>query len=165
MNYPTLHDLYLRELRGLVSAGKQMLRALPKISRHVTAPTLRRLLEGYLGETRIRAGQLEDLLERHQHTTRCAPCRAMEGTMEAMDEWLDEETTAEVMDMGIIGLLQRAAHHEIVGYGCARAYAALLGYQSDEYLLADLLEIARQTDSALTGEARQINAAAYLPVE
>ncbi len=164
MNYHSLHDLYLRELRDLLSAGKQMARALPKIIRHTSAPSLRRALESQLEEMHSRNSRLEDLLEGHHRNGRNACSRGMEGMIEEIDEWLEEEATAEVMDAGIIGLIQRSRHYGIAGYGCARTYAALLGQSRDESLLADLLEEEREADSALTQEARRINASANLPV-
>ena len=157
MDYETLQDLYLHELKDLYSAEKQILRALPKMAKHASSPELRQAFEKHLQETRIHAERLEQIFERHGKATRGTKCKGIEGIIEEGEEWLDENAQADVMDAGIISGAQRVEHYEIAGYGCARTYANLLGHRQDEELLSQTLHEEAETDKKLTSLAEKIN--------
>ena len=157
MDYETLQDLYLHELKDLYSAEKQILRALPKMAKHAASPELRQAFEKHLQESRIHAERLEQIFERHGKATRGAKCKGIEGIIEENEGWLDENAQADVMDAGIISGAQRVEHYEIAGYGCARTYANLLGHRQDEELLAQTLHEEAETDKKLTSLAEKIN--------
>lgn len=157
MDYQSLYDLYLHELRDLHSAEKQILRALPGVLRHTSSKKLRETIDEHLKETRTHVERLEELLEGHDRSSRRAHCRGMNGLIEEAQEWLDAEAGAEVMDAGIIAALQRVEHYEIAGYGCARSYAGLLGLADDEAILSTTLEEEREADRLLSEAANGIN--------
>ena len=163
MDYETLSDLYFHEIRDLYSAEKQILRAMPKITKHVSSAALRDSLEQHREETRVQLERLEQLFERHGKSTRGAKCKGTEGILEETEDWIMEEAQPEVMDAGIIAMLQRVEHYEIVGYGCARTYAGLLGLVEDESLLNFSLHEAAECDKKLTHIAERINQAAKMP--
>ena len=163
MDYETLQDLYFYELKDLYSVEKQILRALPKIIRHASAAALRDGLEQHREETRIQMERLEQIFERHGKATRGAKCKGMEGILEEAEDWVMEEAQPEVMDAGIIAMLQRVEHYEIAGYGCARAFAAQLGLHDDESLLNLTLQEEGEADKKLTYEAERVNKSAQMP--
>ncbi len=157
MDYETLQDLYLHELKDLYSAEKQIIRALPKMAKHATSPELRQAFEKHLQESRVHAERLEQIFERHGKATRGAKCKGIEGIIEEGENWLDEDAQADVMDAGIISAAQRVEHYEMAGYGCARTYANLLGHSQDESLLSETLQEEATTDKKLTTLAEKIN--------
>ena len=163
MDYETLNDLYFHELKDLYSAEKQILRSMPKIAKHVSSPALRDSLEQHREETRVQMERLEQLFERHGKSTCGAKCKGTEGILEETEDWLMEESQPEVMDAGIIAMLQRVEHYEIAGYGCARTYAGMLGLQEDESLLNLSLHEEAETDKKLTHLAERINQSARMP--
>ena len=163
MDYETLQDLYFYELKDLYSAEKQILRAMPKVVRHVSSPALRDSLDQHREDTRIQLERLEQIFERHGKTTRGAKCKGAEGILEEAEDWIMEESQPEVMDAGIIGMMQRMEHYEIAGYGCARAFAAQLGLHDDESLLNLSLQEEGEEDKKLTHLAEQINKMAQMP--
>ena len=163
MDYETLNDLYFHELKDLYSAEKQILRALPKVIKHVSSAALRDGLEQHREETRVQLERLEQLFERHGKSTRGAKCKGTEGILEEAEDWTMEEAQPEVMDAGIISMMQRVEHYEMAGYGCARTYANLLGLKEDESLLNLTLHEESEADKKLTKAAERINEGAKMP--
>ena len=160
MDYESLQDLYVRELKDLHSAEKQILRAMPKMIKHTSSPQLRETLEAHREETRMQCERLEQIFERLGKAARGAKCRGMEGILEEADEWMTESADPALMDAGLISHLQRIEHYEIAGYGCARTYAGLLGHKEDEQMLSQTLDEEGNADKKLTTVAEQINAQA-----
>ncbi|HWL53686.1 MAG TPA: ferritin-like domain-containing protein [Chthoniobacteraceae bacterium] len=157
MDYESLESLYLRELKDLVSAEKQIIRALPKMIKCATAPKLRDGLEKHLNESKTQLERLEKIFARLGKSTRGAKCRGIEGIIEEGAEWMQEDANADVMDAGIIATAQRIEHYEIASYGCARTYAGLLQFREDEVLLDRTLQEEGNTDKKLTTLAEKIN--------
>lgn len=163
MDYETLQDLYFYELKDLYSVEKQIQRALPKVIRHTSAQTLRDSLEQHREETRLQMERLEQIFERHGKSTRGAKCKGVEGILEEAEDWVMEEAQPEVMDAGIIAMMQRVEHYEIAGYGCARAFASQLGLHDDEALLNLTLQEEGEADKKLTHLSERINKTALMP--
>ncbi len=157
MDYESLESLYLRELKDLVSAEKQIIRALPKMMKYATAPKLCEALERHLNETKTQLERLEKIFGRLGKSTRGAKCRGIEGIIEEGAEWMQEDANPDVMDAGIIATAQRIEHYEVASYGCARTYAGLLNYKEDETLLDRTLQEEGNADKKLTTLAEKIN--------
>jgi len=163
MDYESLQDLYLHELKDLYSGEKQILRALPKMAKHAHSPDLRKALEQHTEETRTQVERLEQIFERLGKSTRASKCKGIEGIIEEAEDWLDEDAHPEVMDAGIISATQRVEHYEIAGYGCARTFANLLGRKEDEKLLDQTIQEEGNADKKLTSLAEKINIQAREP--
>jgi len=157
MDYESLQDLYLHELKDLYSAEKQIFRALPKMIKHASSPQLKAALEDHREKTRVHAERLEKIFEQHGKSTRGAKCKGIEGILEEGDDWMSEDAHPEVMDAGIISSAQRVEHYEIAAYGCARTYANLLGNREDENLLNQTIHEEGEADKKLTTIAERIN--------
>ena len=157
MDYQSLQELYIRELKDLHSAEKQIVRALSKVAKHASSPRLREAVEKHREETRVQGERLEQILDRLGKSTRGSKCRGMEGILEEAEDWMSEDADANVMDAGLISQLQRVEHYEIAGYGSVRAYANLLGFKEDVDLLSATLEEEGEADKKLTAAAEEIN--------
>ena len=160
MDYRSLQDLYVHELRDVYSAEKQIFRSMSKIIKHSTEPKLKEAVEHHREETRVQTERVEQILERLGKNTRGAKCRGMEGILEEAEDWMSENAEAELMDAGLISHLQRVEHYEIAAYGTLRTYAGLLGHKEDEKLLSQTLDEEGNTDKKLTSIAEEINAKA-----
>ena len=160
MDYESLQDLFVRELKDLYSAEKQIIRALPKAIKHATNTELVHALEHHREETRVQAERLEQIFERLGKTSRGSKCKGMEGILEESEDWLEQEATPEITDAGLIGQIQRVEHYEIAGYGTARAFANALGDLESEKLLDLTLQEESETDRKLTAIADKVNAQA-----
>jgi ferritin-like metal-binding protein YciE len=161
MELETLQDLYIHELKDLLSAEKQLVKALPKMAKAASNKELKAGFQQHLAETKEQAARLEQLLKAHDESTRGPVCKGMEGLIKEGQEMIEEEADEEVRDAGLIGAAQRVEHYEIAGYGCARTYAQLLGHKEDAKILQQSLNEEGATDKKLTKLAKaSINIAA-----
>lgn len=146
----TLHQALQDQVRDLYSAENQLIKALPRMAKAASTPSLKEALEAHLEETR---GHVERL-ERVAQVLECKPggkkCKAMEGLIEEGKEALDEEGVDAVIDAAIIGAAQRVEHYEIASYGTARAMAEKLGLGDVVRLLQQTLDEEGAADKKLT---------------
>jgi ferritin-like metal-binding protein YciE len=156
MELSTLRSLLIHELKDLYSAEKQLIKALPKAAKAATHPELKAGIEQHLEETMEHASRLEGVLSDLGETTRGPKCKAMEGLIAEAAALMEEEGDNEVLDAGIISGAQKIEHYEIAGYGCARAYAELLGEEDAAAILQSTLEEERFTDEKLTELAMSV---------
>src|SRR5277367_3943769 len=161
MEFATLKDLYLHELKDLFSAEQQLVKALPKMAKAASNKELAGGFQAHLEQTKEHAQRLHQILTSHNATTRGPKCKGMEGIVAEGAEMIEEEADDEVKDAGLIAAAQRVEHYEMAGYGTARTYAELLGDKEGAKLLALTLEEEKQTDQKLSQLAKStVNVAA-----
>jgi ferritin-like metal-binding protein YciE len=157
MELETLKDLYIHELKDLLSADHQLLKALPKMAKAATNDDLAAGFEEHLEQTREHAARLEKILKSHDESADRPPkCKGMEGLIKEGEEMIEEEADDEVRDAGLISAAQRVEHYEIAGYGCARTYADLLGDKKGAEVLQITLDEEGETDKKLTKLAKSV---------
>ncbi len=127
MKLETLQDLYLHELQDLLSAEKQLTKALPKMAQAAANQELADGFTEHLEETKEHVARLERILETHGKKPGRTKCKGMEGLIEEGQEMIEMEGEDEVRDAGLISSAQRVEHYEMAGYGCAKTFAELLG--------------------------------------
>src|ERR1051326_5564172 len=98
MNFESLQDLYLEELRDLYSAEKQILKALPKIIESTTSADLRRALSPHLDETRNQVVRLEQVFQLHNAKAKAETCDGMEGILDEGEDILSHDENTAVRD-------------------------------------------------------------------
>ncbi len=156
MEMETLKDLYIHELKDLYSAETQILKALPKMAKAASNRQLSAAFRAHLEQTKMHAKRLENLLTGIGESTRGPKCQGMEGLLKEGDEIISEDADEEVRDAGLIAAAQRVEHYEIAGYGCARAYAELLGDKKGAKLLTTTINEEGATDHKLTRLAKSV---------
>ena len=158
MEMETLRDLYVDGLKDLWSAEKQILKALPTMQKKASHPALKRAFKTHEAQTRMQVKRLERICKDLGESPRGKKCVGMEGLIEEAKELLAEKPEQNVLDAGLINAAQHVEHYEIAGYGTARTWARLLGYENQAALLEQTLEEEKQTDLLLTDIATsQIN--------
>jgi ferritin-like metal-binding protein YciE len=158
MKMRTLQDLLHDQLRDLLDAEKQVLKALPKMAEAASAAELKRAFEQHLSQTQTHVQRLEQALETLGHSARGKHCAAMEGIIEEGKEIIDMRAEPEVRDAGLIAAAQRVEHYEIAGYGTVCAWADQMGLMETKRLLGQTLDEEKRTDELLTQIAeRQVN--------
>ncbi|MEO5936099.1 MAG: ferritin-like domain-containing protein [Terriglobales bacterium] len=154
----SLHELYVNGLKDLYSAEKQLVKALPRMAKAATSDELRKGFEAHLEETQIQVERLEQIFEELGVSPRGKKCVGMEGLIEEGKELMEEEDIeADVLDAGLIAAAQHVEHYEMAGYGCARTYAKLLGFDEAHKLLQQTLDEEGATDKKLTQLSQRIN--------
>jgi len=156
MELETLRDLYVHELKDLYSAEQQLIKALPKMKQAARNRSLASAFNQHLEQTRRQAKRLEQILNRHDESTRAPKCEGMEGLISEGDKMASKDAQDDVRDAGLIASAQRVEHYEIAGYGCARTYAELLGDRQGARLLNTSLREEANTDKKLTKLAKDL---------
>ena len=156
MELETLKDLYVHELKDLLSAENQLIKALPKMAKAATNRQLASGFNQHLEQTKRQAKRLEQILKSHGESTRAPKCEGMEGLIAEGDKMANEDAEDEVRDAGLIAAAQRVEHYEIAGYGCARTYAELLRDRKGARLLNSSLQEEGATDKKLTKLAKSV---------
>jgi ferritin-like metal-binding protein YciE len=146
----SLRDLYVEGLKDLWSAEKQILKALPTMQKKATHPALKRAFAKHEAQTRQQVKRLERICKDLGESPRGKKCVGMEGLIDEAKELISEKPDPDVLDAGLINSAQHVEHYEIAGYGSARTYARILGYQDHAGLLQTTLDEEGETDKLLT---------------
>jgi ferritin-like metal-binding protein YciE len=150
MKLGSLEDLFVHELKDLLSAEKQLVKALPKMAKGANSPALQAAFEEHLEQTKGHVERLEKIFSILEKSPRAEHCKAMEGLVQEGADLLEEEGAAMVKDAALIGAAQRVEHYEIAAYGTTRTLAELLGQNEAVKLLQQTLDEEKETDEKLT---------------
>lgn len=150
MAIASLQDLLVHELRDLLSAERQITRALPKLIKRAGDSSLQEALEEHLAQTEGHVVRLEECLEQLGVAPRARKCKGMEGLLEEGDEAAEAIEDEDIRDAAIIGGCQRVEHYEIAAYGTARAFAERLGEDGVVARLTETLEEEAAANERLT---------------
>src|SRR6185436_13913857 len=126
MKLDSLEDLFVHEIKDLLSAEKQLVKALPKMAKGASSEALKAGFEEHLEQTKCHVERLEQIFGLLDKAPRAEHCKAMEGLIEEGSDLLEEEGEPSVKDAALIGAAQRVEHYEIAAYGTIRTLAELL---------------------------------------
>jgi ferritin-like metal-binding protein YciE len=150
MKLQSIEDLFIHECKDLLSAEKQLVKALPKMAKGAANDQLRGAFEEHLEQTKTHVERLEQIFEQLGKPARAEHCKGMEGLIEEGSELLKEEGDDTVKDAALIGAAQRVEHYEIAAYGTARTLAEIIGQDEAAQLLQQTLDEEKETDEKLT---------------
>jgi len=156
MKLETLEDYYLKELRDLYDAEKQLLKALPRMAKAASHEELRSAFTEHAEQTQEQLDRLDEVLKNHGQNGRGRKCKAMMGLIDEGKDMMAERPNREIMDVGLITTAQKIEHYEIAGYGSMSTYAKMLGLRDDLKLLQQTLTEEKETDSRLTRLAKSV---------
>jgi ferritin-like metal-binding protein YciE len=152
----SFQELYVEQLQDLYDAENQIIKALPKMIEAAQSEELRDALNEHLEVTRAQAGRIETICQELGEEAEGEKCKGMEGVIKEGSDLL-KEVSEEVRDAAIIAAAQRVEHYEMAGYGTARTYATLLGFDEAANLLEQTLEEEKEADQTLSGIAEELN--------
>lgn len=134
-----LKELLVDELRDLMNAETQLVKALPEMAKAAHNPKLREAFEKHLAQTQEHVRRLKSAFEMLGEDAEPKTCKAMTGIVSEGQERIEElEDEPEfIADLGLIGAAQKAEHYEISAYGTLRCLARQIG----EYGVAKLLSL------------------------
>jgi ferritin-like metal-binding protein YciE len=150
MKLDSIENLFVHELKDLLSAEKQLVKALPKMAKGAANGALRGAFEEHLEQTKGHIERLEQIFKLLDKPARAEHCKAMEGLVEEGSDLLEEDGLPVVKDAALIGAAQRVEHYEIAAYGTTRTLAELLGHNEAVELLQQTLDEEKETDEKLT---------------
>lgn len=148
-----LQDLYFDQVRDLYSAETQLIAALPEMVSAATNADLRKAFADHLEETRNHLVRLEQVCASHGIIPNGEDCDAMRGLVKESRKHLSESASGDVRDAVLIASANRIEHYEIAGYGVAKAFATVLGFDEAANLLDETLQEEGRADKAVTALA------------
>jgi ferritin-like metal-binding protein YciE len=151
MKNSKFHELFLTELKDIYWAEKNLVKALPKMSKAATSTKLSKAIDNHLTETEDQVKRLEEVFELLGEKAQAKKCEAMAGLLEEATEIL-EDTDADTMvrDAGIIIACQKVEHYEIASYGSLVALAEKMGHNDVAKKLQETLDQEKNADVLLT---------------
>ena len=157
----SLRTHLVTELRDLLDAEQQLLRALADFARDVATPALRIAFEKHRQETERHIDRLRQAFGVLGHPAKAKRCEAMQSLMREGNALISELPKGALRDAVTITSAQKAEHYEMASYGTARTYAQVLGQPQVAALLQETLDEEKATDAQLTAIAEErVNAQA-----
>ena len=162
----TIRELLVDQMRDLLHAEKQLVKALPKMAKAANHQTLSMLFETHLAETEGQVERLNEGLKLLDAPTRAKPCKGMMGLLEEGDEVIAEngKKGESGADLALIGAAQKVEHYEISAYTTARNLAQQLKMPTLVHLLQASLAEEQNADQLLNQVSRPLMSSARMPV-
>jgi ferritin-like metal-binding protein YciE len=157
MPIKNLEEAFIDELRDILSAERQITRALKKMAAKASREDLKEAFEEHLEQTDAQITRLEEAFESLGKRPRAQRCEAMAGILEEGEDILQSDAEPEAKDAMMIAAAQKVEHYEIATYGTLCTWAEMLGHDRAQQLLHETLEEEKATDDKLTKLASEIN--------
>ena len=160
-----IEELLVDELRDILHAEKQLLKALPKMAKAARSAQLQMLLETHLAETETQVERLNECLQMLGAPARAKPCKGMAGLVEEGEEVMSEGKKKDdaPADLALIGAAQRLEHYEIAAYTTARNLALQLRQPAIVQLLTMSLGEEQNAGQLLDQVAQPLMSVAKMP--
>jgi Mn-containing catalase len=160
-----LEALLVDQLRDILHAEKQLLKALPKMAKAARTAQLKTLFETHLAETELQVDRLTECLKMLGGAARAKPCKGMAGLVDEGEEVMGEgkEKQDAPADIALIGAAQRVEHYEIAAYTAARNLASQLHLPVIVHLLTQSLGEEQNADQLLDQVAQPLMSVARMP--
>jgi ferritin-like metal-binding protein YciE len=152
-----LADLFLDELRDVLSAEQQLVKALPKMVAKASHPELVKAFQNHLVETQQQVERVQSAFVDTGKAARAKTCEAMKGLLEETSAMMKNEADPDVMDAVLIACAQKVEHYEIATYGTLCTWAKILGYGDALKLLKQNIAEEEIADRKLSEISMQIN--------
>jgi Mn-containing catalase len=160
-----IQELLIDQLRDILHAETQLLKALPKMVKAARSAQLQQLFDMHLQETELQVQRLHECFKILGTPARAKPCKGMKGLVEEGEEVMDEgkEKDDAAADLALIGAAQRVEHYEIAGYITARNLAQQLHHSAVSQFLSKSLAEEENADQLLNQVARPLMSVAKMP--
>ena len=161
----SIQELLVDQLRDILHAEKQLVKALPKMAKAARSAQLKRLFEIHLEETEAQVERLNECFGILGTAARAKPCKGMMGLVEEGEEVIAESKKKDdaAADLALIGAAQRVEHYEMSGYSTARNLAQQLHHSAIVQHLSKSLAEEENADQLLNQVARPLMSAAKIP--
>lgn len=150
MSLSNMSDLLEEQLKDLYNAETQLSKALKKMAKKASLPTLKEAFTMHIEETNEHIARLKQVCSELDIKPTGKTCKAMQGLIEEGAEVLEEDGEDNVIDAALIAAAQRIEHYEISAYGTSVALANALGHKNVVKILRQTEEEEGATDKKLT---------------
>ena len=160
-----IQELLVDQLRDILHAEKQLLKALPKMAKAARSSQLEALMQTHLEETEAQVERLNESLNILGAPARAKPCKGMAGLVEEGDDVITagKKKDDAPADLALIGAAQRVEHYEIAAYTTARNLALQLRQPAIVQLLTMSLGEEQNAGQLLDQIAQPLMSVAKMP--
>jgi Mn-containing catalase len=151
-----LQQVLTEQLRDLLHAENQLVKALPKMAKAAKDDQLKSAFTDHLEQTKGHVERLKKAFELLDESAKAKPCKGMAGLVEEGAEVISEGKGEEAVsaDLALIAAAQRVEHYEIAAYGTSTAIALKMNRKDVAELLSETLNEEKEADQLLTKLAR-----------
>ena len=153
-----LEELLVDQLRDLLNAEGQLVKALPKMVEAANSEALKTSFEVHLEQTKGHVERLKEVFGLLGVQAKGKTCKGMQGLLEEGEEIIQEGEGKDpaAADLALIAAAQKVEHYEISAYGTARTLAGQAGLPAASELLCQTLAEEEVSDNLLTQIAREL---------
>jgi Mn-containing catalase len=153
-----LEEVLVEQLRDLLNAEGQLVKALPKMAKAANSEALQQAFDTHLEETKGHVERLKEVFALVGAPAKGKPCKGMQGLVEEGDEVMEdgEGKDPASADLALIAAAQKVEHYEISAYGTARTLAGQAGLPAVAQLLCQTLAEEEVSDNLLTQISREL---------
>lgn len=151
-----LEELLVQELQDLLDAEKQLVKALPKMSKSAAGEELENAFREHLDVTKRQVERLGRIFETMDMRAKSRPCKGMQGIVEEGQEIVEEEMNEELLDAAMVAAGRKVEHYEIASYESARMLAQQAGLTEASGLLRETLQEEIQMDRQLAQISKRV---------
>lgn len=155
-NIDSLRELYINQLRSLLSTEQQITEALPKMIQKATDPELKQAFQTHLKETQTHVSRLEQILSERGKVD-AIKCKSTAALISGAEDLISDAKDDSVRDAVLIASAQRIEHFEIASYGTVRNWARILGENRHAQVLDQTVKEEGNADHILTSIADRVN--------
>jgi ferritin-like metal-binding protein YciE len=145
-------ELLVEQMKDLLNAENQLVKALPKMSKAAHNPELQKAFTEHLKQTEGHVSKLEKAFGLLDQQAKSRTCNGMKGLIEEGEETIDEGKKLEEpqADIALIAAAQKVEHYEMSGYGTVRTIAESIGKQDVASLMEQIEQEEEKADALLT---------------
>jgi Mn-containing catalase len=160
-----LRQMLIEDLRYLLSAEQQLVKALPKMAEAANTQQLKDLFEFHLRETNTQVDRLTEALKALGGSSSAKVSKGMRGLVEEGEEIVKkgEQNPDAFADLALIGVAQRVEHYEIAAYTAARNMAIQLHEHEIAQMLTLSLGEEMKSDYLLNQVSQPLTSLAGMP--
>ena len=159
-NIDSLRELYVNQLRSMLSAERQITDALPKMIDKSTDQQLKQAFQSHLQETEGHVQRLEQILSEIGDDTDDIKCKVLDTMVDDTESTIGDIDDDSVRDAALIASGQRVEHFEMASYGTLRNWAQILGESGHAQMLEQTLNEEKHADQLLTQISDKVNPSA-----
>ncbi len=156
-NLESLRELYINDLRKLLSVERQITEALPKMIDKATDTQLKQVFQSHLQETEQHVTRVEQILRECTEDADSIKSKVLAALVADAEDMVKDASDDSVRDVSLIAAAQGVEHYEMACYGTVRNYARILGETAQAELLQRTLDEEKHADHLLTQLSERIN--------
>jgi ferritin-like metal-binding protein YciE len=135
-----LNKLFLVELADRYDSEKQLVQAIPKLSKLATCKALQDHFQCHLKKTEGHVKKLETVFKSFNAKVTAKKCETTFGLLKEGEGLAAGFQGSPAINAALISAAQKIEHHAIASYGCLHAWALLLGNKESATVLEEVLK-------------------------